>query len=302
VKLPLALVLVLLAGCGGESPFDDEPDLSEPAGMMLRLSDLPAGFRYGDDGRCGELATTDGDHPELDEFLVEARPRWCVGDFAREWGGPPRNVDTALFVFDSDESATRAWKFRRPLFDNFARIRLTTERTRGDAVAFDSQGLQQFGAGEAWRDGRLVVAVYEEGLAGERGREFARALAAKQRARIESPSDPQEEADREFALEDPALEIPVYWLGRRFAPPGLPELTLERAEYLRASGLNDVTIDYAGEGGSVTLELWRPEQWRRSNSRLTAVRFDDVVVAVEARGAYDSREGIAAVRRGLKRR
>jgi hypothetical protein len=301
VKLSFALALLLLAGCGGGSVIGDEPDLSEPAAMMLRLSDLPAGFRYGDDAGCGGLGTTEGRHPELDELLVEARPRWCVGDFAREWGGPPRNVVTGLFLFGSDEHATRVWRFRRPLFDHFARIRLTTERGRGEAVSFDSQGLQQFGAGEAWRDGRLVVAVYEEGLAGERGRGFARGLAAKQRARIESPSSPQED-DRELALEDPALELPVYWLGRRFTPPGLPVLTLERAEYLRGGPGPEVEIDYAGEGGGVTLFLWGAADWRRANSRLNAVRFDEVVVTVAGSGAYESRKGVDAVVRGLRRR
>jgi hypothetical protein len=302
VKLRVAAAVLLLAGCGGESPIDDEPDLSEPAAMMLRLSDLPAGFRYGDESGCGELATTEGHHPELDDFLVEARPRWCVGDFAREWGGPPRSVGTALFLFDSEETASRAWTFRRPLFDNFARIRLTKERARGAAVTFDSAGLQQFGAGEAWRDDRVVVAVYAEGLAGEAGRDFAHDLAQKQRARIDSPSNPQEEDDRELALEDPALELPVYWLGRRFAPPDLPVLTLERAEYLRGAPGHEVEIDYAGKGGRVTLFLWSPNKWRRAKSRLTAVRFDEVVVAVEATDAYESENGADAIVRGLRRR
>lgn len=302
MKLRVAAALLVLAGCGGESRIGDEPDLSEPAAMMLRLSDLPAGYRYGDDGECGELATTDGRHDELDELLVEARPRWCVGDFAREWGGPPRNVSTALFLFDSEEQASRAWRFRRPLFDHFARIRLTTERTRGETVSFESEGLQQFGAGEAWRDGRIVVVVYEEGLAGEAGRDFAGELAAKQRARIESPSHPQEEVDRELALEDPALELPVYWLGRRFAPEGLPVLTLVRADYVRDAPRNEVEIAYAGDEGGVTLFLWSPEKWSRAESRLTAVRFDEVVVAVQATGAYESTEGVNAVVKGLRRR
>ena len=129
----------------------------------------------------------------------------------------------------------------------------------------------------------------------------------KQRARIESPSNPQEEVDRELALEDPALEIPVYWLGRRFAPPGLPVLALERAEYLRGGSRNEVEIVYAGDGGAVTLELWRADKWRRlkANRRaasLADVRFREVVVAVKPTGAYDSRRGMEAVVRGLRRR
>ena len=125
----------------------------------------------------------------------------------------------------------------------------------------------------------------------------------KQRARIESPSNPQEEVDRELALEDPALEIPVYWLGRRFSPADLPALTLERAEYVRDAPGHEVEIDYGSEGSRVTLHLWRPEEWRASRSSgLTAVPFDEVVVAVEADGRYSSPEGKKAVVRGLRRR
>jgi hypothetical protein len=353
----LALPLLLLAaGCGGESTeFAGEPDLSEPAAMMLRLSDLPEGFRYGDDNACGDVGSSEGEEPDLDEFLVETRPRACVSEFAREWGGPPRSVQTALLLFETFDDAERAWELRKPLFDNFARILITTERDHGDAIVFDSDGLQQFGAGEAWRDGLLVVAVYEEGLSGEDGREFAADLAAKQRERIDSPSDPTEEDDREIGLDDPAIVIPVYWLGRELEPSGLPKLTLYRGDHVRGSGPgNEVKIDYETEGGTVTLDLWKPEVWRKFRTTrlgriswsapcarrtelelehglaeiyggyskgcrgepdhwLAHVHFDEVVVAVNmaycyACGGrspadpYNSREGMEAVVRGLRRR
>jgi hypothetical protein len=356
VKRAPALVplLLVLAACGGESAPDDEPDLSEPAAMTLRLSDLPQGFRYGDDRGCGELGTTEGDEPELDEFLIESRPRACFGDFAREWGGPPPLVQTALFLFDSDEDAQRAWELRKPLFGSFARIYLTSERGAGDAVAFDSAGLQRRGAGEAWRDERLVVAVYEEGLSGDEGRDFAGGLAEKQRERIESPSSPDVEDDREIGLEDPAIAIPVYWLGRAFAPDDLPSLELDRGEHLRGGGPgSEVKIDYAGEG-IVTLDLWKPEAWSRFKTTrlgrigwsapcarrtdvqveggqaeiyggytkgctgepdhwLAHVYYDEVVVAVNmaycdacggrpAEDPFNSRRGMEAVVRGLRRR
>ena len=248
MKLLAAAMLLLLAGCGGGSALDDAPDLAEPAAMMLRLGDLPAGFRYGDDRSCGDVWSTDGRENELDRLLIETRPRWCLGDFAREWGGPPRVAQATLFLFESSDDAQRAWVLRKNLFANFGRILITTERGSGDAVGFDSNGLQQLGAGEAWRDGRLVVAVYEEGLSGNVGREFAADLAAKQRERIERPSDPVEEDDREIALEDPAIATPVYWLGREFEPPGSrsssstgPTICAERARGTRSRSTTKAT-------------------------------------------------------------
>jgi hypothetical protein len=350
-----AAALLALAGCGGDSSLDDEPDLAEPAAMMLRLSDLPAGFRYGDDQVCGNSWSTDGNEPELAEFLIETRPRGCIAEFAREWGGPPRIAQATLFLFESDDDAKRAWELRKQLFDSFGRIVMTTERGHGDAVVFDSNGLQQLGAGEAWRDGRLVVAVYEEGLSDEKGRAFAAHLAEKQRGRIASPSNPAKEDDREIGLEDPAIAMPVYWLGRAFEPEGLPELTLYRGDYVRGDGPgNEVKIDYEADGTSVTLALWKPERWRRfkatrlgkirwsapcarrtelevpggraeiygayggacrgePNRWLAHVYYDEVVVAVNmaygeagpdvpGRGRYNSRDGMEAVVRGLRRR
>jgi hypothetical protein len=352
----LLLSLAVVAGCGGNSALDDEPDLAEPAAMMLRLGDLPAGFRYGDDRGCADVWSTDDRENELDELLLETRPRWCLGDFAREWGGPPRVAQATLFLFESDKDAQRAWELRKQLFATFGRILITSERGGGDAVAFDSNGLQQLGAGEAWRDGRLVVAVYEEGLSGKVGREFAADLAARQRGRIETPSDPVEEDDREIALEDPAIATPVYWLGREFEPAGLPKLVLDRAEHLRGVGPgNEVKIDYQTDGGGgVNLDLWKPETWTRfkrtrlgrmiwstrcaQRSELSVeggraeiyggylkgcegepdhwlahVYYDDVVVAVNmaycfacggrpAGDPYNSREGMEAVVRGMRRR
>jgi hypothetical protein len=262
-RLFLLAATVLVAGCGGESPETarDPPRLEA---AMLRLGDLPAGFRYGDDRGCGPVGTTEGSVPDLDEFIIETRPRACLGEFSRAYGGEPGQVLTALFRFETDEDAERAWERRKELFGSYASIFITSERPRREVVEFDSRGLNEPGVGETWRDGRLVVAVYEEGLSGDAGRWFARDLAEKQRGRIEAPHEPdaEQEDDREVGLDDPAITVPVYWLGRDFTADGLPPLKLYRGDHLGGSGPgSEVKIDYEGERASVTLDLWKPSEW-----------------------------------------
>jgi hypothetical protein len=94
--------------------------------------------------------------------------------------------------------------------------------------------------------------VYEEDVNGGPDRKFAAALADKQRDRIESPSEPSApEDDREVGLSDPAIAVPVYWLGLEFEPEGLPKLELYRGDYLGGGHGPGAEVKIArGDGGS----------------------------------------------------
>ena len=174
--------------------------------------------------------------------------------------------------------------------------------------AFDSDGLQQLGAGEAWRDDRLVVVVYEEGLSGEAGRRFARAgreAAAADRVALE-PGGGGRPRDRTGRSGDRDSRL----LARARFDARASHLELYRGDHLRGGGPgNEVKIDYAGDASSVTLDLWKPEAGGASGARgsgrsrgakpasrgrgrargdlprptghwLAQVHYDDVVVAV----------------------
>ena len=121
-----------------------------------------------------------------------------------------------------------------------------------------------------------MVAVYEEGLDGEAGQEFASDLAEKQRHRIESPSEPAKQDDRTVGLDDPAIAVPVYWLGLEFEADGLPKLELYRGDNLGGSGPGDeVKIDYSGDKSSTTLDLWKPDRWEQfKRTRLGRISWD----------------------------
>lgn len=277
---PLLLLAVLVAaGCGGDGGGSSTEQDAKLEAMTLRLADFPEGFVYGDDSGCGGTATTEGSEPGVDDFLIETRPELCSVDFSRSWGGRPQGVRTVLFRFKSEEQAQRAWELRKPLLGAYNGIVLTTERPgEGEAVAFDSSGLNNPGAGEAWRDDRLLVAVYEEGVGGGPDREFAAELADKQRSRIESPSIPiKPEDDREVGLDDPAIAVPVYWLGREFAPADFPKLEFYRGDNLgggHGPGA-EVKIDYTGKRSSTTLDLWDPARWAQfKQTRLGRISWD----------------------------
>jgi hypothetical protein len=131
--------------------------------MMLRLADLPKGYRGGDDVGCGQFVSTEGASPDLDTFLSETRPRACTAEFNRAWGDGARSVQSSLLIFESPEAARRGWDLRSGLFRHLGGIFLSEEFDadgRGDeAVRFESEGLNEAGAGVAWLDGRLLAVV-----------------------------------------------------------------------------------------------------------------------------------------------
>jgi hypothetical protein len=75
----------------------------------------------------------------------------------------------------------------------------------------------------AWRSGDVLAAIFvQAGDEAINDRE-ALELAQIQQQRIESPAPytPPERYDREAGLEDPAIQVPIYWLGREWPPSRL---------------------------------------------------------------------------------
>jgi hypothetical protein len=263
-RIVVFLAVALLAGCGGDS--GSGTGLSDPEEAMLRPADLPAGYVQGDDYGCGPFGSSEGASPRVDDFVRETRPRGCVGEFRSAWRDRGL-VRSALFSFDSEEDASSGWSLRRELFLRFGGVSISEELASdgpGDeAVRFEGA---PGGAGVAWRDGRVLAVVYAEGLGREAGRRLAAELARKQERRIHSP-EPVADTDpgREVGLDDPSITVPVYWLGREFAPGDLPRLELYEGVHLVGEDGpgNELKIDYQGEGVGLHLDLWRPAAWER---------------------------------------
>lgn len=280
----VGVMCLMLSGCGGGSAgtgLVSETNL-EPKDaelVVLRLNDLPKGFRIGDDGGCGEFGV-EGASDRLAEFVMRRRPSGCLRELNYVWAarsGVPLVVESAATVLADAKAAKEALQLRKDLlaFTLSSAGELENEKaesglgdeslsfTSGNSLVRGQTG--QPGAGVAWRSGNVVNAVFEGGLAGDKGRAAAVDLAHKQQDRLDhlTPVPRTETDDREISIDDPDLELPVYWLGREFDPAGdLPSLELVSAV---SQGPEDgpgnlVKIDYSG---GVTLDLWTPESWAR---------------------------------------
>jgi hypothetical protein len=237
---------------------------------VLRAGDMPRGYREGDDTVCGVASSEESD--ELASLFAEERPRACIVELERLWASTPgpSTVTSAAYVFRDEDGAKRAFGDRRLLLQYTASLSEPSEQptTLGDeARLVRGRGLNHPAAALVWRSGSVVAVLTTESA----DVQATRALAQRQERRIDGTARPPRRVDTvELMLDDPALRLPVYWLGRSFDPPGpLPELMLADATLLGpGSGPGDVLkLDYGVVAGTpsigVTLDLWRPAAWRR---------------------------------------
>jgi hypothetical protein len=242
----------------------------DPHAAVLRAGDMPRGYREGDDTGCGVASSEKAG--ELASLFAEERPHACVVELERVWAGTtgPSTVTSAAYVFHDESGARRGFRARKLLLEYTASLSEPSEQpaTLGDeARLVRGRGLNHPAAALVWRSGSVVAVLATEPA----DVHATRALAKRQQRRIEGTAPPPRRVDTvELALDDPALGLPVYWLGRSFDPPGaLPELRLADATLLGpGSGPGDtVKLDYGGVARSrpigVTLDLWRPGAWRR---------------------------------------
>jgi hypothetical protein len=81
-----------------------------------------------------------------------------------------------------------------------------------------------------------------------------------------TPLRRSENDSRYVAIDNPGLDMPVLWLGRRFDPRGkLPPLRFTWSRDLRGSGPGSSRIDlqYEKRRTRVFIALWKPPAWRR---------------------------------------
>jgi hypothetical protein len=267
----VAVVLVIVKATSGGGRV-------QPEDIVLRLSDLPAGFKMGDDTACGPLGT-EGMGPQLKALTLQDHPLACYRQFERPHvsGDPGRVelIESTAVIFSSGTRASAALASLEGLLQYLGTESAgsaTTQVQIGDesrTLLVRELNSDEKGILIAWRSGPVLSYVRIGGLPSGNPLDYAADLARIQQARVlhPVPASPADTDDRAAALDRPALGVPVYWLGLDAAPSGtLPGLKLARSEgpIARGSGPgHSVQIEYEADPGKVAviLTIWRRDAW-----------------------------------------
>ena len=272
-------------------------DATDATQELLRLHDLPLGYRWS--GGLVEFPVQLGcdsidpakAQPRLAGFLARYSPTGCMALYTRLFrvnGGQPAPlaVGTGVLNAGSVEGATAGLAVSRELLSHVLGDELPTEvpppTKIGDATRlFHWEHGSLFAANErsssilAWRSGNVVASIFVSGGSVAANDSEATELARLQQARIEAPTPytHAEANDTEVPLEDPALKMPVYWLGRTFAPgSGFAAMKLVDTSSSTGPAGAGASLFYAvhpagphSEG--LFVDVWSAKRWEKVQTR-----------------------------------
>jgi hypothetical protein len=241
----LAALAILQTATAAKRQAIGQPDL------LLRLHDLPPGYNnvelqesQGERTFCSRLHDPHDTPKALAKFVDRFRPKGCVGAYFRLFTVPgqpsgPVLAGTGVLKMSSDRAADAAWSLVPQLLGRLFHDHPPREVTAPEEVGSDTA---LFHAAQprfypfpyrvaptasflVWRSGNTLAVVMAVGQSFAEDDRAAVELAQRQQVHIRTPTHytRAERFDGEVALDDPALETPVYWLRRNFSPGnGLP--------------------------------------------------------------------------------
>lgn len=284
----IAAVTLAVLALGGAVAGSAATPGADPAPLTLRLTDLPQGWRVGDDTGCGPMGI-EGATPEVTALVREFRPQVCVREFNKVWGSAkPFYVQSLAMTFAADGGAERALAATRGLLAFFGLQGVSPSST---AVAIGDRSevfVKPKGyppgpqpspeTAAAWRSGDVYAFVVTSARTQAGATAAAVTYAREQQARIAAPT-PVADADFDdflVPLNNPKLDVPVWWLGPDFDPPGrLPALHLpsygvgvRTAKWTGYGPGQTVGLDYATPNGTrppggARIYIWKPADWKR---------------------------------------
>ncbi|MDX6625000.1 MAG: hypothetical protein QOE75_2932 [Solirubrobacterales bacterium] len=297
--LAAVLGVVLLTSSWSDAADRYKPPRVDQSQMLLRLPDLPPGYgngylgegRGGDGLLCTEFSEPEAQHGPLVEFVRRYRPRGCIAAYGSRFTIPEQEeVAPAVFsgvtALGSAAAAKDAWRLipamlgrvltgvppKKVATDLRVGSRTQLFHTGRAWYPYALRGLHK-ASFLAWRSGSTVAVVVAMGGSVATNDRAVAELAPRQQEHILGPTPytKAERSDAEVGLDDPAIDLPVYWLGRVFEPGGgLPSTELYESGY-RGKPIPEETSGGFAEGpyaplqanyGSIRLATWTPQTWR----------------------------------------
>lgn len=272
---------MLLAICGvgcGASSQETGAVSPAPEGLLLGLSDVPAGFRIGDDSACGPIGVGDGWSAALSEVVRRASADGpvvgCVRQLERVGATRMRLVVSAAISFPTEDLAVEAMGQLPSLASGFVlpgstvRNGITISGLGAGARLLPASRVLVLGrtGGRAsvasWRQGRVLSLTAVVGGATDKAAKALARVSYARRGVTVAPVAPDTD-DREVALDLPGLGVPIWWLGRKTSSATTTRpLVLETSSGPLTTGQSPgfrVLIDYRPQ---VHIGLWRPAEWR----------------------------------------
>jgi hypothetical protein len=294
--LAAALGVVLLTGSSSDAAGRYKPPKVDQSQMVLRLTDLPTGYGngylgegLGGDGLlCTGFSDPEAQHGPLVELVREYRPRGCIAAYESRFTIPGQEVAPAVFsgvmALGSAAAAEDAWDLIPTML---GRVLIGVPPKEVETSLRVGSQTRLFHTGRAWypyalrgkhpasflswRSGNTVAVVVAMGGSVATNDRVVADLAPRQQAHILKPTPytVSERSDAEVGLDDPAIDIPVYWLGRTFRPGGglasnrlsgsawsepIPE---EKSRFFSEGPYPPLEVDY----GNIRLKTWTPQTW-----------------------------------------
>jgi hypothetical protein len=287
------VTMALAAGRSGNGSNRDE------AAQLLRLGDLPLGYvttelleDRGHVAECEPLTDPDDTPAQMLKFVRRFHPKGCVFAFQQLFadpGGPagPLSIGTGVLAAKSRAEADAGWAVVPRMLGRLleghppqparapAKIGSATRLFHSSTRVFFDGGRQEPITFLVWRTGNTLAAVMTAGRSREVDDAAAALLARKQQARIARPTPlrASDNYDAEVALENPATDLPVYWLGRHFETGhGVADATLLESWYREEPSAEReyddwivaptarLQLDYSNPS-ILDLTIWGPADW-----------------------------------------
>lgn len=291
--LSLTLAVLLPGGSSERADAAAAPKVPTQVRFLLRLTDLPPGYRHASSAeflaagfRCALIKPSDP-RPQLERFLRRA-PAGCMMFYGRTFRGPgpgpaPALVGSGVMRLKSVAAAEEGIDLAPQLISHAIGDELPVEapspaqvgeRTRVfhwtyPAILSEDDEPATF---LVWRWGSAAAAIFVTGADPAANDAAALALAQRQQRHLEEP-EPFSVADfddTEVELENPAIDVPIYWLGRDLrARPGLPAmhllLTSSSPGAVRGPrvGLSYSDSPRSGHSEDLFVNVYSAAQWKR---------------------------------------